>query len=256
MAAVELEWDVFISHASEDKEAVARPLAERLRNAGLRVWLDEEALAVGDSLTKSIARGLAACDYAVIVVSPRFFAKEWTQIEFDALVARETSGKKMLLPVLYGLEPSDVKQYSTLLADRLWVSMNRGIDTVVKALVDAIERDRWLVNAIAKLGASRRRVRRLEWSVGLAAFVAIAGGIGASQLDVPRAGWVTIAAVLVLSALAKEANDRQALLQAKISALEKTRVDLQQGTIEEMEARKYLSHVLAARKRAEIGRSA
>jgi hypothetical protein len=32
-----MEWDVFISHASEDHETVARPLAERLRAAGLRV---------------------------------------------------------------------------------------------------------------------------------------------------------------------------------------------------------------------------
>ena|ERR1035441_962014 len=36
-----MDWDVFISHASEDKATVARPLAELLRKAGLKVWLDE-----------------------------------------------------------------------------------------------------------------------------------------------------------------------------------------------------------------------
>ncbi len=35
------EYDVFISHASEDKEEVARPLAEVLRRNGLSVWYDE-----------------------------------------------------------------------------------------------------------------------------------------------------------------------------------------------------------------------
>lgn len=35
------EYDVFISHDSEDKEEVARPLAEVLRRNGLSVWYDE-----------------------------------------------------------------------------------------------------------------------------------------------------------------------------------------------------------------------
>ena len=53
-------WDVFISHASEDKEAIARPLAEALRSHGLRVWYDEFALRPGNSLRESIDRGLVS----------------------------------------------------------------------------------------------------------------------------------------------------------------------------------------------------
>jgi hypothetical protein len=52
-------WDIFISHASEDKDAVARPLAERLRSLGLTVWYDEFTLSLGDSLRQSIDYGLA-----------------------------------------------------------------------------------------------------------------------------------------------------------------------------------------------------
>jgi hypothetical protein len=37
------KWDVFISHASEDKETVARPLAQCLERSGLRVWYDPES---------------------------------------------------------------------------------------------------------------------------------------------------------------------------------------------------------------------
>lgn len=47
-------WDVFICHAWEDKEEIARPLAEALQQAGLRVWYDEFTLELGDSLRRSI----------------------------------------------------------------------------------------------------------------------------------------------------------------------------------------------------------
>ncbi len=54
-------YDVFISHASEDKEGVARPLARHLEALGLRVWLDECVLTLGDSLRRKIDAGLGAC---------------------------------------------------------------------------------------------------------------------------------------------------------------------------------------------------
>jgi hypothetical protein len=36
----DLEYDVFLSHSAKGK-AAARPLAERLRADGLKVWFDE-----------------------------------------------------------------------------------------------------------------------------------------------------------------------------------------------------------------------
>jgi hypothetical protein len=39
-----MEWDVFISHASEDKDDFVRHLADHLRRSGLRVWFDEFTL--------------------------------------------------------------------------------------------------------------------------------------------------------------------------------------------------------------------
>jgi TIR domain len=51
-------YDAFICHASEDKAALVRPLAERLRAEHVEVWYDEFSLSVGDSLRRSIDRGL------------------------------------------------------------------------------------------------------------------------------------------------------------------------------------------------------
>lgn len=68
-------WDVFISHASEDKELFVKPLAEILCGFGLKVWYDEMELKIGDSLSQSINKGLVNSNYGVVVLSPDFYLK-------------------------------------------------------------------------------------------------------------------------------------------------------------------------------------
>ena len=63
-------YDVFISHASEDKEEVVRPLANALRKAGLKVWYDEFELHIGDSLRRKIDQGLEKIRFGIVVISP------------------------------------------------------------------------------------------------------------------------------------------------------------------------------------------
>ena len=60
-------WDVFISHTWEDKESLAQPLAEALTEVGLKVWYDEYSLTLGDSLRRSIDRGLAESKYGIVI---------------------------------------------------------------------------------------------------------------------------------------------------------------------------------------------
>lgn len=52
------EWDVFISHASEDKDTIVREITDILVKLNEKVWLDEISLNIGNSLTKSIDEGL------------------------------------------------------------------------------------------------------------------------------------------------------------------------------------------------------
>jgi hypothetical protein len=97
-------WDVFISHAGEDKDSVARPLAELLRIQGARVWFDEHTLTLGDSLRQKIDHGLAGSRYGVVILSPSFLAKRWPGLELDGLLAREVNGQKVILPVWHELK--------------------------------------------------------------------------------------------------------------------------------------------------------
>jgi len=121
-------WDLFISHASEDKDDVVRPLAQKLRDAGLMVWFDEQTLRLGDSLRRKIDEGLAESTFGVVVLSPHFFAKEWPTRELDELFSREEAGGKVILPVWHNVNRGDVARRSPLAASKLAVSTSRGLD--------------------------------------------------------------------------------------------------------------------------------
>ena len=131
-------WDVFISHASEDKETVARPLAHALQQRGVRVWFDAFTLTIGDSLRRSIDRGLANSSFGVVILSEAFFQKQWPQLELYGMVAREVAGVKVILPVWHGIDVSRVRIHSPMLADRLAVPFSLGLDHVVNQLLQVI----------------------------------------------------------------------------------------------------------------------
>jgi hypothetical protein len=116
------QYSAFISHATEDKDEVARPLAEALRKLGHNVWYDEFTLKVGDSLRRSIDAGLAKSRFGIVVLSPSFFEKGWPQYELDGLVAKEQAGQKVILPLWHRISKDDVLKYSPTLADRVALS--------------------------------------------------------------------------------------------------------------------------------------
>lgn len=136
--AADQAWDVFVSHASEDKEAFARPLVQALESRGLKVWFDENTLKIGDSLRRSIDKGLSRSRYGIVVVSKAFLSKEWPQRELDGLVAREEDGGKVVLPVWHEISAAEVRRHSPTLADRLAIPSSRGIEAVVTELLQVI----------------------------------------------------------------------------------------------------------------------
>jgi hypothetical protein len=146
-------WDVFISHASEDKETIARPLAIELEANGLLVWLDSQELYVGDQLAPKIERGLLNAQFGVVIFSRNFFAKKWTQLELESLLKIEKPPDKVILPVLHGLTSAEVEAFSPTLAGKIAVETKAGLDHVVVALLRAIRRtrnqplDHWLTFA-------------------------------------------------------------------------------------------------------------
>lgn len=112
-------WDVFISHAGEDKADVARPLYEALTAHGVSVWFDEAELRIGDSLRRKIDQGLARSAFGVVVFSSAFFAKGWPQYELDGIVTRSVAGEQNLLPIWHKVSKDEVRAQSPSLADKV-----------------------------------------------------------------------------------------------------------------------------------------
>lgn len=122
------EYDVFISHASEDKEDVVRPLAKSLKEKGISVWYDEFELNIGDSLRRKIDQGLSKSRFGIVVISRAFIKKGWTNYELDGLMTKAISGEQILLPIWHDITKQEVIDYSPSLADK--VARNTSQETV------------------------------------------------------------------------------------------------------------------------------
>lgn len=112
-------YDVFISHASEDKNGFVRPLAEALITQRLKVWFDEMTLQIGDSLRQKIDEGLANSKVGLVVLSPSFINKGWANYELDGIVTKAVSGEQVLLPIWHNITKQQVVDFSPSIADKV-----------------------------------------------------------------------------------------------------------------------------------------
>ncbi|MFC0533324.1 toll/interleukin-1 receptor domain-containing protein [Phytohabitans kaempferiae] len=118
------QWDLFISYASEDRNGLVKPLVDTLSEFGLRVWWDQFELKAGDSLTRTIDKGLARSRFGVVIISQAFLQKRWTEYELRGLTARELAGPKVVLPAWFGVEVDDILAYSPPLADKKAIAIS------------------------------------------------------------------------------------------------------------------------------------
>ncbi|MDX2307009.1 MAG: reverse transcriptase domain-containing protein [Hyphomicrobium sp.] len=96
------DYEIFISHASEDRAAVARPIHEALERAGLKAFLDDEHIAWGENFTRKINRALAASRTVLAIISPVSVTKDWPMAEVNTALTLEVSGKKNVFCLLVG----------------------------------------------------------------------------------------------------------------------------------------------------------
>jgi hypothetical protein len=111
------EYDVFISHASEDKEAVVDGLAQQLQVLGVDVWYDDDQIQLGDSLMDSLDEGLSESRYGVIVLSEDFIDKNWPESELKALMQRFQQDNVGIMPLRYGIPHEAIVDSYPLLSD-------------------------------------------------------------------------------------------------------------------------------------------
>jgi hypothetical protein len=131
--------DMFISHASEDKVDLVRPLAQKLRAMGFVPWFDESQVETGDELKNSLDKGILCSRCGLVVVSRAFMSKKWTQYEVETLMKASREGRIKLLFVWHGVKEDDVKAWSAELAGRVALDTSRcSIDELALKLARGI----------------------------------------------------------------------------------------------------------------------
>lgn len=92
---------IFLSHNKEDKPFVRR-LAHDLDSQGIKCWVDEAEIKIGESLIYKIRNGIDNYDFFAIVLSPNSINSTWVQYELDVGMNHEINGKKVkVLPLMY-----------------------------------------------------------------------------------------------------------------------------------------------------------
>ena len=110
-------YDLFLSHASEDRDDVARPLAVALQERGLHVWYDEFELRIGDNLVAKLNAGIRDSRFGILIFSKSFFAKQWTIHELNMLERLWVTENHMLFPVWHRITVEEIWAYRAWLAN-------------------------------------------------------------------------------------------------------------------------------------------
>jgi hypothetical protein len=117
-----INYDVFISHASEDKESFVNDLVEELTKLGVKVWYDKLCIIWGDSLRSKIDEGLRNSKYGIVILSEAYIKKGWTQYELEGLFNIEMTNGKTILPIWHNITKRQVQEFSPTIAGRLAIN--------------------------------------------------------------------------------------------------------------------------------------
>lgn len=114
-ASVEDVPHVYLAHAWEDHETLAKPLATRLLAHGIEVWLDGWEIRPGDSLRRKMEDGLKDCTHFIVLLTPHSLGKNWVETEIDVGFTRAVEGVARFIGLRVGVE---VDQLSPFLRTR------------------------------------------------------------------------------------------------------------------------------------------
>jgi len=132
-------YDVFISHASEDKVPFVDSLVEALSQRGVKVWYDRKVLTWGKSIRQNIDLGLRQSKFAIIVLSEFYIQKYWTQKEFNALFSLGSQLGDFLLPIWHNITPERAKEFSPMLSDAIaLISSDHTIEEIADMFVEKL----------------------------------------------------------------------------------------------------------------------
>jgi hypothetical protein len=93
-------FDCFISYFSGDKDFVTT-LSRDLELRDVEVWLDQNQIDFGDSISSKIEEGLSRSYTFIIVLSPEALTRAWVKKELAAAHSLNAAGEFRIIPVLH-----------------------------------------------------------------------------------------------------------------------------------------------------------
>lgn len=130
-------YHLFISYASED-EAYATELSTALTYLGLSIWFAPLSLKIGDRLLDSINAGLVASEYGLMLISPAYIAKQWTNYELDVLHRQHIEEQKRLFPLWHGIEKGDIARWNPGLSGIIALKSTEGVASISREIADFV----------------------------------------------------------------------------------------------------------------------
>lgn len=137
-------WDVFLCHASEDKDTVVGPLVSALEAAGFRCWYDRGEILWGDSIIDRVEEGLRNARFVIVVLSPTFLSKRWPMKELRAVLSSEIeTGSTRVLALMVGTERGvlAIRQALALQRDKRHLLWTGDPQRVIEELQRLVARD-------------------------------------------------------------------------------------------------------------------
>ena len=130
--------DVFICHASEDKQEVVEPIVNALEGTDISYWYDKAEIKWGDSITQKVNDGLKISRFVMVVLSSDFLNKKWAQRELNAILnIQASSGEVKILLLIVGndsRERESILSQFPLLNDLLYLTWNGSTQEIIEAL--------------------------------------------------------------------------------------------------------------------------
>ncbi len=125
---------VFLSHSSRDKN-LANRLANDLKAVGVRVWLDEWEILVGDSITQRIQHGLEEVDFVAVILTRHGVASGWVEKEWQSRIGEEATNRKVVVLPL----KADDSEIPALLRDKKYADFHQDYGNALTELLAALK---------------------------------------------------------------------------------------------------------------------
>ncbi|XP_054780008.1 disease resistance protein TAO1-like isoform X2 [Prosopis cineraria] len=107
-------YEVFLSFRGEDTRATfTSHLYSALCNAGIVVFKDDVELPRGNHISMELLQAIGSSKIAIIIFSRGYAESKWCLEELSIIMEHHRSNDQVVLPVFYGVDPSEIRNQTS-----------------------------------------------------------------------------------------------------------------------------------------------